>query len=88
MRTDDEPLDSFPIPDPSLTHFICKGFYLWDTVEDDGGCLNESPCGSKCVDCGRRESNECFCGVVQTVEMKAGFLGWVREDMFFEAVIA
>ena len=88
VELDDEPLNSLPIPNPDSTHFICKGFYFWDSVEDDGGRLNESPCRNECVDCGRREGDEFFCGAIWTVEVKTGFLQWVREDVFFDIVIA
>ena len=64
VELDDEPLNSLPIPNPDFTHFICKGFYFWDSVEDDGRRLDESPCRSECVDCGRREGGEFFCGAV------------------------
>ena len=42
MRMDDEPLDSLPIPNPCVTHFIWEGFYFWDSVKDDGRRLDES----------------------------------------------
>ena len=87
-RADDKALECLDVPRPAVADLVREHPDFLHERELEGGSRDEAPFARKRVDHGRWLRPEVTRAVVDTVQVQAGLVSGVGEDMLLDIVVA